>query len=51
MIFGMTRGEIGLVIFLFALIYGGVIVPKVGARLGAYLAGRVGGRPQAPGRK
>ena len=38
MIFGMTRGEIGLVIFLFALIYVGVIVPKAGARLGAYLA-------------
>ncbi len=38
MIFGMTRGEIGLVIFLFALIYVGVIVPKMGARLGAYLA-------------
>jgi hypothetical protein len=40
MILGMTRGEFGLVVFLFVLIYAGVLVPKAGARLGAYLAGR-----------
>jgi hypothetical protein len=51
MIFGMTRGEIGLVVFLFALIYAGVIVPKVGARLGAYLGSRGAERPETRGRK
>jgi hypothetical protein len=52
MVFGMTRGEIGLVVFLFVLIYAGVLVPKAGARLGAYFArGRKspGGDPQTPG--
>jgi hypothetical protein len=38
MVFGMTRGEIGLVVFLFLLIYAGVLVPKAGAWLGAYFA-------------
>lgn len=40
MILGMTRGELGLVVFLFVLIYAGVLVPRVGARLGAYFASR-----------
>jgi Sec-independent protein translocase protein TatA len=38
MIFGMTRGEIGLVLFIFALIYGAGLLPRVGEKLGAWLA-------------
>jgi hypothetical protein len=40
MLFGMTRGEIGLVVFVFVLVYGGVLVPRLGERLGVSLAGR-----------
>jgi len=48
MVFGMTRGEIGLVVFLFGLIYAGVLVPRAGAWLGAYFARDR--KPAAPGR-
>jgi hypothetical protein len=40
MLFGMTRGEIGLVAFVFALVYAGVLVPRLGERLGTILAKR-----------
>jgi len=36
----MTRGEIGLVLFIFALVYAGVLLPPLGERLGAYFASR-----------
>ncbi len=44
MIFGMTRGEIELVVFIFALIYGGLLLPKLGERIGVYLHARAAGR-------
>jgi Sec-independent protein translocase protein TatA len=37
-IFGMTHGELGLVLFIFALVYGAQVVPKVGERVGAWLS-------------
>ena len=37
MVFGMTHGELGLVLFIFALVYSAQVVPKVGARVGAWL--------------
>jgi len=37
MVLGMTHGELGLVIFIFALVYSAQIVPKIGARVGASL--------------
>ena len=36
----MTRGEIGLVLFIFALVYFALLVPKVGAYVGRMLAGK-----------
>jgi hypothetical protein len=41
--FGMTRGELGLTVFLFLLVYGATWVPRFGAWLGAALAGDSGG--------
>ncbi len=38
MIFGMTHGELGLVAFIFAIVYGAQVVPKVGERVGMWLA-------------
>jgi hypothetical protein len=35
----MTRGEIGLVVFVFALIYGALVLPRLAERFGARLAG------------
>jgi hypothetical protein len=35
---GMTHGEVGLVIFVFALVYAAQIVPKVGERVGVWLS-------------
>jgi len=43
MLFGMTRGEIGLVLFIFALVLGAGLLPKLGERAGAWLAKRRGG--------
>jgi hypothetical protein len=37
MLFGMTRGEIGLVVFIFALVYAAGFLPKVASRLAAAL--------------
>jgi hypothetical protein len=42
----MTQGEVGLVAFVFALIYAGVLVPRLGGRLGAYLGRRAIARKQ-----
>lgn len=33
MLFGLTRGEIGLIVFIFGLIYAAGLLPKVAARL------------------
>jgi hypothetical protein len=35
---GMTHGELGLVLFVFALVYGAPQVPRLGERLGMLLA-------------
>jgi len=40
MILGMTRGELGLVTFIFALVVSAAFVPRVGAALGRLLAGK-----------
>jgi hypothetical protein len=40
MLFGMTRGEIGLVAFIFALVYGAGLLPWVIDKLSALLAGK-----------
>ena len=32
--FGMTRGEIALVAFIFALVYGAIVLPRLAERLG-----------------
>ena len=42
MLLGMTRGEIGLVIFIFGLIYSAQLVPRLGELLGELLAGGAG---------
>lgn len=42
MLLGMTRGEIGLVIFIFGLIYSAQLVPRLGEVLGELLAGGPG---------
>jgi Sec-independent protein translocase protein TatA len=37
--FGMTRGEIGLVAFIFLLVYGAIVLPRLAERLGKDDAG------------
>ena len=37
---GATKGELALVIFVFALVYMSGLLPKLGARLGAFIASR-----------
>jgi len=32
--FGMTRGEIALVAFIFVLVYGAIVLPRLAERLG-----------------
>ncbi len=32
--FGMTRGEIGLVAFIFCLVYGALVLPRLAERIG-----------------
>jgi len=39
MLFGMTRGEIGLVLFIFALVYGAGFLRRAGDRVGDRLGG------------
>ena len=36
MVLGMTHGELGLVLFIFVLVYSAQIVPTIGARVGAW---------------
>ena len=36
----MTRGEVGLVVFIFALVYGAGLLPRLVTRLGDLLAER-----------
>jgi hypothetical protein len=38
MALGMTHGELGLVVFVFALVYVAQWVPKAGERLGGWLS-------------
>ncbi len=40
MLFGMTRGEIGLVVFIFGLVYVAAFLPRMGAWLGDKLFAR-----------
>jgi hypothetical protein len=40
MMFGMTRGELGLVVFIFALVWSAQILPRVGDLVGRLLFGR-----------
>ncbi len=40
MLFGMTQGEIALTAFIFLLIEGAVLLPRLGERLGLFLARR-----------
>jgi hypothetical protein len=42
MLFGMTRGEIGLVLFIFALIYAVRLLPRAGDWIGRLLGDRRG---------
>jgi hypothetical protein len=42
MFFGMTRGEIGLVVFIFALIYAVRLLPRAGDLLGRLLGEQPG---------
>jgi len=45
-IFGMTHGELGLVLFVFALVYFALLIPKAGAYVARALAGKP--KPSAP---
>jgi len=38
--FDLTRGEVAMIVFLFALVWGAGWVPRVGERLGERFAGR-----------
>lgn len=51
MVFGMTRGEIALVVFIFALIWGAQLLPRLGERVGAWLAGARGADAKGPERR
>jgi Sec-independent protein translocase protein TatA len=42
--FGLTRGEVALIVFLFALVWGAGVLPRIGERLGERFAKR-GGSP------
>jgi hypothetical protein len=39
-IFGMTRGEVGLTAFVFALVYSAALLPRLGERLGVFFTKR-----------
>ena len=41
--FGMTRGELGLVAFIFLLVWSAQILPRVGDAVGRLLFGRASG--------
>jgi hypothetical protein len=40
MLFGMSPGEVGLVVFIFGLVYFAQLVPRLGAFVGEKLGGR-----------
>ena len=40
MLLGLTRGEAVLTLLVFALVYGGVALPRLGERLGVFLVKR-----------
>jgi hypothetical protein len=42
MLFGMTRGEVGLVVFIFAMVYAVRLLPRAGDWLGRLLGDRSG---------
>jgi hypothetical protein len=42
MVLGMSHSELGLVIFIFGLVYVALLVPKAGAFVGRKLAGKAG---------
>jgi Sec-independent protein translocase protein TatA len=44
--FGLTRGEIILIAWIFALVYGAGLLPKLAARLGGSTAGSKKGKPE-----
>jgi hypothetical protein len=39
-IFGMTRGELGLTAFVFVLVYAAALLPRFGERLGVFFVSR-----------
>jgi Sec-independent protein translocase protein TatA len=43
--FAMSRGELAMVLFLFLLIWGAGLLPRLGERLGAHLAAKRAQRP------
>jgi hypothetical protein len=45
----MTRGEALLTAFVFALVYGGVLLPRLGERVGAFFASRQAPPPPGDG--
>jgi hypothetical protein len=50
MLFGMTRGEIGLVVLIFGLVYVAAFLPRMGAWLGDKLFARApGSKPKESG--
>jgi Sec-independent protein translocase protein TatA len=42
--FAMTHGELAIVLFIFALVWGAVLLPRLGEHLGPLLAGRARAR-------
>ena len=40
MLLGMTHGELGLVLFVFVLVYAAQWVPVIGERVGTWLSGK-----------
>jgi hypothetical protein len=39
-IFGVTRGELGLTVFVFVLVYAAALMPRLGERLGVFFVKR-----------
>jgi Sec-independent protein translocase protein TatA len=42
--FAMTHGELAIVLFIFALVWGAVLLPRLGEHLGPLLVGRARAR-------
>ncbi|HEX7664738.1 MAG TPA: hypothetical protein VF407_09510 [Polyangiaceae bacterium] len=47
MLFGMTHGEIGLVVFIFCLVYASRLLPRAGDLLGRLIDKEAGDEPGA----